>query len=161
LESLRFVACSRIACGEDFFLCLPCDRAHRYCAAARAGEAVVPTYVPLGLRYQRIFDGRRAHGARLLRYRERLGANVSHHRRGVVRPFPMVPNSSVTGATAVSGAREVSAHVAAHACPGRGASAVPDVARQPPGPQYAASSLKLSPQPPRNVGPFFGIRLGG
>lgn len=117
MESLRFVACARAACGQVFFLCLRCDRGHRYCGAACASEARRASLREAGRRYQGSFDGRATHAARQRRYRERLGAKVTHHRREEAPPSPMVRASPTTGATAVPAAREVSAHVPAHARP--------------------------------------------
>lgn len=116
MESLRFVACARPACGQVFFLCLRCDRGHRYCSPACSREARRTTLRAAGHRYQASFDGRVTHAARQARYRERLRANVTHHGPGEAPRAAMVRASPATSATEAPPAMEVT-HAPLHARP--------------------------------------------
>lgn len=107
MESLRFVACARPACGQVFFLCLRCDRGHRYCGAACSREARRTSLRAAGRRYQSSLDGRVTHAVRQARYRERLRSNVTHHGPGKVPRSAMVRPSPATSATEARPAMEV------------------------------------------------------
>jgi hypothetical protein len=107
LESLRFVACARPACGQIFFVCLRCDRGHRYCGAACSREARRTSLLAAGRRYQSSLDGRVTHAARQARYRGRLRSNVTHHGPSEAPPSAMVRLSPATSATEAPPAMEV------------------------------------------------------
>jgi hypothetical protein len=79
VDSLRFVICHRLACGQVFFVCRGCDRGQLYCRRS-CGEANrrEKQRAP-GQRYQRSWSGRLNHAARAQRYRARR-KNVTHHR---------------------------------------------------------------------------------
>jgi hypothetical protein len=111
------VACARPACGQVFFLCLRCDRGHRYCGRACAAEARRASVLAAGRRYQASLDGRLAHADRQRRYRERRRAKVTYHRRADVPPSTKVrapPTTSATEAPLSPGV-EVSTHVLSRA----------------------------------------------
>jgi hypothetical protein len=117
LESLRFVVCARPTCGQVFFLCLRCDRGHRYCGPTCAAEARRASLLAAGRRYQASRDGRLAHAERQRRYRDRRRAKVTHHRRNDVPPSTKVRAPPTTGAReaphAIGG--EVPTHVPSRA----------------------------------------------
>jgi hypothetical protein len=119
LDSLRFVACARPACGQVFFLCVRCDRGHRYCGRACASVARRAGLRAAGERYQRSFDGRATHALRQQRYRERRRAKVTHHRREVAPSSAMVRASQATSATEAQPATEILAHGPDHPPPQR------------------------------------------
>jgi hypothetical protein len=123
LESLRFVACARLACGQVFFLCAGCDRGQRYCCRTCAADARRATLLAAGRRYQASHDGRRAHADRQRRYRERRGEKVTHHRRadpGAAAKVRAPPATSAMEAPASTGV-EVPTNVVHHVREHRGA----------------------------------------
>jgi hypothetical protein len=113
------VACARPSCGQVFFLCLRCDRGHRYCGPTCSRAARRASLLAAGRRYQASREGRRGHAERQRRYRERRREKVTHHRRGREASSAMVrasPAASATEAPLQSGV-EAPIHVTHHVRP--------------------------------------------
>lgn len=106
MDALRFVTCGRAVCRQMFFLCSHCDRGQVYCGKACSSMARRASLRAAGARYQTTADGRHAHAARQMRYRERH-EKVTHQAPEKTLVLATVPPAS--DATAISAANTAGA----------------------------------------------------
>jgi hypothetical protein len=73
--SLRMRSCRGPGCGAMFFVCIRCDRGHRYCSDACRKAARCRQTRAANSRYQRSDTGKVAHRSRQKTYRGRLSGH--------------------------------------------------------------------------------------